>query len=89
MASYRKCGEKWSVTVQVAGVRRSKSFFTKAQARNWALEMERQMTSADGVDSGGRVVALVEGSTFRGLQRLFDGKFSALPFGLNIQFSLC
>jgi len=58
MASFRKRGDKWSVSVQVAGVRKSKSFITRAQAKSWAAEMELALEKSvsTGIEPGNRKV---------------------------------
>lgn len=40
MATLRKVGNKWEAQVAKKGVRKSKSFFTKAEAANWAALTE-------------------------------------------------
>jgi integrase len=44
MATFRKRGEKWAAEVCVRRQRRSKSFATKAAARQWAAEQESQLS---------------------------------------------
>lgn len=43
MASYRKNGNVWEAQVAKLGVRKSKSFFTKAEAQNWAAKTEAEI----------------------------------------------
>ncbi len=43
MASYRKRGNKWSVEICKNGVRKSATFPTKAEAKQWAAEKEADL----------------------------------------------
>lgn len=40
MASFVKQGSKWRAQIYVSGIRKAKSFPTKAQAKSWATEIE-------------------------------------------------
>ena len=49
MATFRKQGDKIRAEIAIKGVRKSKSFRTKAEAQHWAYEEERKIrTLADG-----------------------------------------
>ena len=43
MASYQKRSGKWRVQVRRKGVTKSATFYTKAEAREWATEIEREI----------------------------------------------
>lgn len=44
MATFRKRGDKWFTEINIKGVRKGKSFPTKAQAKNWATETEFKLS---------------------------------------------
>jgi len=43
MPTYRKRGDKWRVEIRRKGVYRSATFYTKAEAREWAIQVEREI----------------------------------------------
>lgn len=49
MAAIRKHDKKWRCEVRCKGVYRSKTFATKAEAQQWALDMEQQIGRHPGV----------------------------------------
>jgi len=51
MASIRRDGDRYKVEVFVNGIRKSKRFDTKAQAKSWAAQMEVDLGKMDGVVS--------------------------------------
>ncbi|WP_199097140.1 site-specific integrase [Dyella sp. ASV21] len=52
MASFQRDGKRWKVQVLVHGQRRSKRFDTKAEAAQWALEVEAEGTSKPQLGQG-------------------------------------
>lgn len=57
MATFTKRGERWFVQVKKQGIRKSKSFDTKAAGRVWATRMEAELeaSSARDYSSAGRL----------------------------------
>ena len=45
MASLQKVNGKWRAQVNMQGVRRSRTFKTKAEAARWANEFEKELFS--------------------------------------------
>ncbi|MFW1676405.1 tyrosine-type recombinase/integrase [Pontibacter sp. JAM-7] len=60
MAYITKRGEKWFAQVQVDNRRKSKSFPTKGHARQWALEMENQLSNPDQIDESRTLADLLD-----------------------------
>jgi hypothetical protein len=42
MASFQKVNNKWRAQINLQGVRRSRTFKTKAEATRWAKEFEKE-----------------------------------------------
>jgi hypothetical protein len=55
MATFQKVGKKWHAGVCVNRFRRTKTFYTKAQAEAWARQTEQELES--GVLSGTKTLS--------------------------------
>ncbi len=75
MASFQKRGDSWFAQVKKGGVRRSKSFSTKALAQKWATKVERdielgeagltpQSTDTHTLEEATRLYVVDQGHTF-------------------------
>jgi integrase len=73
MATFTKRGDKWRVEVRTKGVRRAKTFSTKASAKLWASKVERE------IEEG--FLGKIPNKTFGDLLERYDRDVSPLKAG--------